>query len=140
MLSHQRPIYILNTTNVTFKIRYCVNLYLNWHRKYERSKLRCIHLLNKKGTLNFDLLYFQCQLRYRFIQYLILKVSLVVLRMKVVLWCDSNFMLWYSILKTANLLHKLGFVETQLLRTVLHTVLFYWKIVSWNVYNVFIFS
>ena len=49
----------------------------------------------------FDLSYFQCQLRYRFTQYLILKVSLVVLRIEAVLWCDSTFILCYSILKTA---------------------------------------
>ena len=118
MLSYQRPTKILNTTNETFKIRYCVNLYLNWQRKYERSKLRVPFLLSKFRHLNFDLSYFRCQLRYRFIQYLILKVSLVVLRMKVVLWCDSNFMLWYSILKTANLLHKRGFGKTEVLSTV----------------------
>ena len=81
VLSHQRLTHILKTTNETFKMRYYVNLYLNWHRKYERSKLKVPFVLSKFKRFNFDLLYFWCQLRYRFTQYLILKVSLVVLRM-----------------------------------------------------------
>ena len=118
VLSRQRPTFILNTTNETFKIRYCMNLYLNWHRKYKRSKLRVPFLLSKFRHFNFDLSYFRCQLRYRFIQYLILKISLVVLRMKVVLWCDSIFILCYSILKTAILLNKQGLVKAEVLSTV----------------------
>ena len=118
VLSRQRPTFILNTTNETFKIRYCVNLYLNWQRKYERSKLRVPFLLSKFRHLNFDLSYFRCQLRYRFIQYLISKVSLVMLRVKVGLWCDSTFILCYSTLKTAILLHKRGLVKTEVLSTV----------------------
>ena len=118
LLSHQRTTFILNTTNETFKIRYSMNLYLNWHRKYKRSKLRVPFLLSKFRHLNFDLSYFRCQLRYSFIQYLILKVSLVVLRVKVGLWCDSTFILCYSILKTAILLHKRSLVKTELLSTV----------------------
>ena len=118
VLSYQRLTYILNTTNETFKIRYCVNLYLNWHRKYERSKLRVPFLLSIFRHLNFDLSFFQCQLRYSFTQYLILKVSLVVLRVKVGLWCDSTFILCYFALKTAILLHKQGLVKTEVLSTV----------------------
>ena len=53
---------------------YCVNLYLNWHLKYERSKLRRLNVVNKNRTFNFDLSYFRCQLRYRFTQYLILRL------------------------------------------------------------------
>ena len=118
VLSHQRLTEILNTTNETFKMKYCVNLYLNWHRKYERSNLRRLNRLNKNGTLNFDLSYFRCQLRYRFTQYLILKVSLVVLRILVGLWYDSTFILCYFALKTAILLHKRGLVKTEVLSTV----------------------
>ena len=51
-------------------MRYCVNLYLNWYRKYERSKLKRLNLLNTNGTFNFDLLYFRSQLRYKFTQYI----------------------------------------------------------------------
>ena len=83
------------------------NPYAPIHQKYwsKSSKLRRLNLLNKNGTFNFDLSYFPCQLRYRFTQYLILKVSLVVLRIQVGLWCDSTFLLCNYILKTAILLH-----------------------------------
>ena len=33
-------------------------------------------------------------------------------------WCDSTFILCYSILKTAILLHKRGFVDSQMATTV----------------------
>ena len=96
------------------------NPYAPIHQKYwsKSSKLRRLNLHNKNGTFNFDLSYFQCQLRYRFTQYLILKVSLVVLRMQVVLWCDSTFISCYSFQKTAILLHKRGFVDSQMAATV----------------------
>ena len=61
-------------------MRCCVNPYLNWHRKYERSKLKIPLSFCKFRRLSFDLSYIQCQLRYRFTQYLIFKVSLLVLR------------------------------------------------------------
>ena len=117
--SHHRPTYILNTTNKTFQMRYCVNLYLNWHQKYKSSKFRRLNFLNKNETFKFDLLYFRCQLRYRFTQYLILKVSLVVFRMYVGFWCNSTFMLCYSILKIAILLHKWDIVKVHSGRTVI---------------------
>ena len=47
--------------------------------KYDRSKLKLLNSLNKNRTFIFDLLYFWCPLRYRVIQYLILKLSYVVL-------------------------------------------------------------
>ena len=39
------------------KMRYCVTFYLNWLRNYERSKLELPNSLNKKHTLNFNLIY-----------------------------------------------------------------------------------
>ena len=38
-MSHQRSTYILNTTNETFKMRYCVNLYLNSEIQRLKSKV-----------------------------------------------------------------------------------------------------
>ena len=50
-------------------MRYCVNLYLNWHQKYKRSKLKVLFVLSKFRCFNFDLSYFRYQLRYKFTQY-----------------------------------------------------------------------
>ena len=43
-------------------MRYCMTLYLNGHRKYDKSKLKRLNLLNKNGTFNFDLSNFRCPL------------------------------------------------------------------------------
>ena len=51
--------------------------------------------------------------------HLILKVSLVVFRMYVGFWCNSTFMLCYSILKIAILLHKWDIVKVHSGRTVI---------------------
>ena len=56
-------------------MRYCMNFYLNWHRNCERSEFELSNLLNKKHMFNFDLSQFLCQLRQKFIQYLILKLQ-----------------------------------------------------------------
>ena len=32
----------------SFKLRYCMNFYLNWHRNCERSEFELSNLLNKK--------------------------------------------------------------------------------------------
>ena len=75
-------------------------------------------LLSKFRCLNFDLSYFRCQLRYRFTQYLILKVSLVLLRKRQAIGVTNILIICYSILKTAILLHKRGLVKTEVLSTV----------------------
>ena len=36
-------------------MRYCRNLYLNWHRNCERSEFELSNLLNKKHMFNFNL-------------------------------------------------------------------------------------
>ena len=55
-------------------MRYCMNFYLNWHRNCERSMFEQSNLLNKKCMFNFDLSQFFCQLRQKFVQYLISKL------------------------------------------------------------------
>ena len=60
-------------------MRYCMTLYLKGHRKYDRLKLKLLNLLNKNQTFNFTTLYFRCPLRYKVIQYLIWKLSYVVI-------------------------------------------------------------
>ena len=55
-----------------------MTLYLKGHQKYSRSKLKFQNLLNKNKSFNFDLSYFCCPLRYRVMQYLIIKLRLVV--------------------------------------------------------------
>lgn len=40
----------------SFKMRYCVNFYLNLHRNYETSKLKECFLLSKSESFDFDLL------------------------------------------------------------------------------------
>ena len=77
---------------------------------------------NKIKVLSHQRLSFRCQLRYRFTLYLILKVSLVVMRMQVGLWCDSTFILCYYILKTVILLHKQGLVKTETATAVIFMV------------------
>ena len=59
-------------------MRYCMSFYLNWHRNQEGSKLKATYLLNKKLTFNFNHSQFLCQLRQKFIQYLILKLQSMV--------------------------------------------------------------
>ena len=88
---------------------------------------RCLQALENQRNLvfgsilrrlKFDHSYFRCHWRYRLTQYHILKVSLVVLRRQVVLWCDSTFTSRYPILKTSILLHKRGLVKFHSGRTV----------------------
>ena len=52
--------------------------YLNWHRNQQGSKSKATYLLNKKSTFYFNLCQFLCQLRYKFIQYLILRLQSMV--------------------------------------------------------------
>ena len=59
----------------SFKMSYCMNFYLNWHRNCERSEFELSNLLNKKHIFNFNPFQFLCQLRQRFIQYFILKLQ-----------------------------------------------------------------
>ena len=55
-----------------------MSLYLNLGGDYAWSKLELQNLLNKRQTLNFDHAQFPCQLRDKFIQYLILKLQSMV--------------------------------------------------------------
>ena len=55
--------------------RYCLTLYLQGYQKYDKLKLKVQFLLSHFGCFNFDLSYFWYLLRYRFIQYLIGKLS-----------------------------------------------------------------
>ena len=59
------------TTNESFQMRYCMTLSLKGYQKYDNSKLKVPFLLSKFRRFKFDLLYLQCPLRYRVIQYLI---------------------------------------------------------------------
>ena len=72
------PLASFFTINRSFKMRYCMNFYLKWHRNYAWSKLELRYLLNKKQTSNFDHAQFLHQLRQKFIQYLILKLQSIV--------------------------------------------------------------
>ena len=73
-----QPSYFQFVIKESFKMRYCMTLYLKGHQKYSWSKLKVLFLLSKSRTFNFDLLYFWCSLRYKVIQYLILKLSIMV--------------------------------------------------------------
>ena len=73
-----QPSELFFTIDWGFKMKYCMNFYLNWHRKYEGSKLEGSYLLHKKRRFNFDPSQFLCQLRQKFIQYLILKLQSMV--------------------------------------------------------------
>ena len=59
---------------------YCMNFYLNWHRNYTWSKLKVCFLLSKYQSSSYDHVQFLCQLRQKFIQYLILKLLSIVKR------------------------------------------------------------
>ena len=63
------------TISKSFLMRYCVTSYLKGYKRYERSKLKSLDLLNKSGTFNFDLSYLLYPLRYKVTQYLIRKLS-----------------------------------------------------------------
>ena len=67
-----RPIF---TISESFLMRYCVTLYLKGYKRYDRSKLKSLNLLNKSWTFNFDLSYFWYPLRKRVTQCLIGKLS-----------------------------------------------------------------
>ena len=49
--------------------------YLKGYQKYDKSKLKVQLLLSKSRLFNFDLSYFWYPLRYRVIEYLIIKHS-----------------------------------------------------------------
>ena len=51
--------------------------YIDWHRNYAWSKLELLNLHDKKQIVNFDHAQLLCQLRYKLIQYLILKLQLI---------------------------------------------------------------
>ena len=51
-----------------------MTLYLKWHQKHDRSKLKVQLLLSKFKLFNFDLLYLLYPLRYKVTQYLIRKL------------------------------------------------------------------
>ena len=72
------PSWLTFTTNVSFEMRYCLTLYLKGHQSYSRSKFKLTNLLNENRSFNFDLPYFWYPLRYRIMQYLISKLTLVV--------------------------------------------------------------
>ena len=42
----------------SFKMRYCINFYLNWHKKFKESKLKLQNVLNKKQTFKSNPLNF----------------------------------------------------------------------------------
>ena len=66
------------TIDWSFKMRYCMNFYLNWHRNYAWSKLGVCFLLSKYRSSSFDHAQFLCHLRQKCIQYLILKLQSIV--------------------------------------------------------------
>ena len=66
------------TIDWSFKMRYCMNFYLNWHRSQEGSKLNLRFFLGKSQSSGFDHAQFLHQLRQKFIQYLILKLQSIV--------------------------------------------------------------
>ena len=84
-------------------------LYLKGHQKYDRLKLKSLNLLNKSWILNFYFMDFRYPLRYKVIQYLIRKLSDMV---KMI--CGSTFSICQDVLNSANLLHKLGFADSQM--------------------------
>ena len=55
------PTVVQITLNESFQMKYCINLYLKGHQKYERSKLKRFNLLTKY----VDLFYFQYPFRHR---------------------------------------------------------------------------
>ena len=57
-----------------------MNFYLNWRRNYTWLKLEVCFLLSKYQSSSFDHAQFLCQLRQKFIQYLILKLLSMVKR------------------------------------------------------------
>ena len=59
----------------SLKMRYCMKFYLNRHKNCEKVKLNMCFLLSKFESSNSDLSQFLCQLRQKFIQYLILKLQ-----------------------------------------------------------------
>ena len=61
-------------------MRYCMNFYLNWYRNYAWSNFEVCFLLSKYQSSSFDHAQFLCQLRQKFIQYLILKLLSMVKR------------------------------------------------------------
>ena len=70
----------LFTIDRSFKMRYCMNFYLNWHRNYAWSNFEVCFLLSKYQSSSFDHAQFLCQLRQKFIQYVILKLLSIVKR------------------------------------------------------------
>ena len=50
-----QPFRLHFSIDCSFKMRYCMNFYLNWHRNYERSNLELPNSLNKKHVFNFSL-------------------------------------------------------------------------------------
>ena len=73
-----KPSLPIFTISKSFQIRYCMTLYLKGYQKYDKSKLKIQLLLSKFRLFNFDLSYFWYHLRYRVIQYLIGKLSVMV--------------------------------------------------------------
>ena len=75
-----QPLASLFTIDRSFKMSYCMNFYLNWHRNYTWSKLEVCFLLSKYQSSSYNHAQFLCQLRQKFIQYLILKLLSIVKR------------------------------------------------------------
>ena len=50
-----QPFRLHFSIDCSFKMRYCMTFYLNWHRNYERSNLELPNSLNKKHAFNFSL-------------------------------------------------------------------------------------
>ena len=46
------------TTNISFKMRYCMTLYLKGHQNYDRSKIKLQFSCNRFVSFDFNLLYF----------------------------------------------------------------------------------
>ena len=90
----------------------------SWGIKHTTSQSwKCLYLLNKSWTINFDLSYFWYPLSYRVIQYLIWKLSDMI-KMSRGLSCGSTSRICQGILKSDILLHKQGFVDSQIKYTV----------------------
>ena len=50
-----QPFRLHFSIDCSFKMRYCMNFYLNWHRNYVRLNLKACFLLSEFGSSKFDL-------------------------------------------------------------------------------------
>ena len=106
------------TTSESFQMRYCMTLYLKGYQKYNRSKLKSLDLLYKSWSFNFDLTYFWYPLRYKVIPYLVEKLSDMVKKAQEGLLVSAFLSSDMDVLNNANLQHKWGLIDSQMVNTV----------------------